>query len=67
MDIVVTDTAPADTLDASFDIVARQNACDSAIASLRTDVDEVKSRLDRVSRAAQRPSGPPSRPTADPK
>ncbi len=56
MDIVVTDTAPADTLDASFDIVARQDACDSAIASLRTDVDEVKSRLDRVSRAAQRPA-----------
>jgi HK97 family phage major capsid protein len=61
MDIVVTPTAapivgPADPLDASFDIVARQDACDSAIASLRTDVDEVKSRLDRVSRAAQRPA-----------
>jgi len=57
MDIVVTDTAsPADQLDASFDIVARQDACDSAIVSLRTDVDEVKSRLDRVSRAAQRPA-----------
>ena len=56
MDIVVTDTAATTgQLEASFDIVARQDACDSAIASLRTDVDEVKSRLDRVSRAAQRP------------
>ena len=57
MDIVVTPTSPsADPLEASFDIVARQDACDSAIASLRTDVDEVKARLDRVSRAAQRPA-----------
>ena len=58
MDIVATPAAApnADPLEASFDIVARQDACDSAIASLRSDVDEVKSRLDRVSRAAQRPA-----------
>lgn len=50
MDIVVTDQ-----IDQSFDIVARQDAADIEIKALRTDVDEVKSRLDRVSRAAQRP------------
>ena len=51
MDIVVTDQ-----LDQSFDIVARQDASDTEIKALRTDVDEVKSRLDRVGRAAQRPA-----------
>ena len=43
-------------VDASFDIVARQDKADAAIASLRTDVDEVKTRLDTVSRAAARPA-----------
>ncbi len=43
------------TLDASFDIVARQDATDAAVEALRSDVDDVKSRLDRVSRAASRP------------
>ncbi|WP_394659132.1 phage major capsid protein [uncultured Novosphingobium sp.] len=42
-------------LDASFDIVARQDATDAAVEALRSDVDDVKSRLDRVSRAASRP------------
>ncbi|MFM5929293.1 MAG: phage major capsid protein [Novosphingobium sp.] len=46
---------PVEQLDASFDIVARQDACDAAIEGLRGDVDEVKSRLDKVSRAASRP------------
>ncbi|MFM5906170.1 MAG: phage major capsid protein [Novosphingobium sp.] len=46
---------PVEQLDASFDIVARQDACDAAIEGLRGDVDEVKSRLDKVSRAAARP------------
>ncbi|ANY18799.1 Phage capsid family protein [Tsuneonella dongtanensis] len=50
MDIVVSDQ-----LDTSFDIVARQDAAETEIKALRTDVDEVKSRLDRVGRAAQRP------------
>jgi HK97 family phage major capsid protein len=42
-------------LDASFDIVARQDATDAAVTALRTDVEEVKTRLDRVGRAAVRP------------
>lgn len=49
--------APApDQLDASFDIVARQDRTEAAVASLRTDVDEVKARIDRVARAATRPA-----------
>lgn len=51
------DTEPfTDPLDASFDIVARQDAADQAIGALRTDVEEVKTRLDKVSRAAARPA-----------
>ncbi len=57
-------TAPAskpmdvetEALAASFDIVARQDAAEQAIGVLRSDVDEVKARLDRVSRAAARPA-----------
>ncbi len=49
-------TNPVEPLDASFDIVARQDACDAAIDGLRGDVDEVKSRLEKVSRAASRPA-----------
>jgi HK97 family phage major capsid protein len=48
-------TAPAEALDASFDLVARQEATDAAVTTLRTDVDDVKARLERVSRAAARP------------
>ncbi len=44
-----------DALETSFDLVTRQDATDAAVEALRTDVDEVKSRLDRVSRAAARP------------
>lgn len=47
--------APADTMADSFDIVARQDKADADIQLLRTDVDEVKARLDKVSRAASRP------------
>ena len=43
-------------LGASFDLVARQDAADQALGALRTDVDEVKSRLEKVSRAAARPA-----------
>ena len=46
---------PVEALDASFDLVARQDAADEAIGALRGDVDDVKARLDRVSRAAARP------------
>lgn len=45
-----------EALAASFDIVARQDAAEGAIKLLRSDVDEVKARLDRVSRAAARPA-----------
>ena len=45
-----------DQLEESFDIVARQDKADEAIASLRTDVDDVKTRLDKMSRAAARPA-----------
>jgi HK97 family phage major capsid protein len=48
-------TAPVEAIDASFDLVARQDATDAAVTALRTDVDDVKARLDRVSRAASRP------------
>jgi len=44
-----------DTLETSFDLVARADAADAALGALRSDVDEVKSRLDRVGRAAARP------------
>lgn len=44
-----------DQAEASFDIVERQDKTDAAITSLRSDVDEVKARLDKVSRAASRP------------
>ncbi len=47
---------PDAALDASFDLVARQDAADEALGALRSDVDEVKTRLDKVSRAAARPA-----------
>ena len=54
MDMTATSSS-ATPLEASFDIVARQDAQEEAIAGLRSDVDEVKARLDKVSRAAARP------------
>jgi HK97 family phage major capsid protein len=45
-----------EVLAASFDIVARQDETEKAVTVLRSDVDEVKARLDRVSRAAARPA-----------
>jgi HK97 family phage major capsid protein len=44
---------PTEAFDASFDLVARADAADEALGALRSDVDEVKSRLERVSRAAR--------------
>ena len=44
-----------EALAASFDIVTRQDESEKAITGLRSDVDEVKARLERVSRAAARP------------
>ena len=46
---------PDGSLDASFELVARQDAADRALGALRSDVEEVKSRLDRVARQAGRP------------
>lgn len=46
---------PVDSLEQSFDIVARQDQAEADIKVLRSDVDEVKARLDKVSRAASRP------------
>jgi HK97 family phage major capsid protein len=43
------------SLDASFDIVARQNAADQALGALRGEIAEVKSRIERVNRASHRP------------
>lgn len=51
-----TMTTAANPLEASFDIVARQDQAEAEIATLRGDVDEVKSRLDKVARAASRPA-----------
>ena len=52
----IQDIGAIDTsLDASFDIVARQNAADQALGALRGDIEEVKSRIERVNRATHRP------------
>ncbi|EJL27568.1 phage major capsid protein [Novosphingobium sp. AP12] len=48
-------TLPVEALDASFDLVTRQDATEAAVEALRGDVDDVKARLDRVGRAAVRP------------
>ncbi|KPL68931.1 phage capsid protein [Erythrobacter sp. SG61-1L] len=47
-----TDTAMLET---SFDLAARVDGAENAIGALRSDVNEVKARLDRVGRAASRP------------
>ena len=46
----------ADEAEASFDIVARQDAAEADIATLKSDVVEVKARVDRIAVAAQRPA-----------
>ncbi|RPF71264.1 phage major capsid protein [Aurantiacibacter spongiae] len=45
-----------DAMTSSFDLVARQDRAEQDIKALRTDVDEVKARIDRVSKAAARPA-----------
>ncbi|MHA7820388.1 MAG: phage major capsid protein [Erythrobacter sp.] len=52
----VPNEVPTDAMEQSFDIVARQDRTEAEVAGLRTDVDEVKARLDKVSRAASRPA-----------
>ncbi|MGB7407205.1 MAG: phage major capsid protein [Pontixanthobacter sp.] len=52
-----TPDAPAiDPIDASFDIVARQDKTEADVATLRADVDDVKARFDKVAKAAARPA-----------
>lgn len=46
----------SDAMVASFDLVSRQDEAEIEIKALRTDVDEVKGRLDRIGRAAVRPA-----------
>ena len=41
-------------LEASFELVARQDAAEAAIGELRGQVDEVKGRLDRLGRVVGR-------------
>ncbi|MFN2099115.1 phage major capsid protein [Altererythrobacter sp. MF3-039] len=49
------ETPPAHQLEASFDIVARQDKTETDVMALRSDVDDVKARVDRIGRAATRP------------
>jgi HK97 family phage major capsid protein len=56
MDNTPTIIPAAGPLDASFDLVARQDQAEADITALRSDVDEVRSRLDKVARAATRPA-----------
>lgn len=56
MDTTTTPVAADDTMEQSFDIVARQDQTEADVKALRSDVDEVKARLDKVSRAASRPT-----------
>jgi HK97 family phage major capsid protein len=55
MDTPVLDTQATDPLDASFDLAQRLDVTEADVTTLRSDVDEVKVRLDKVSRAAARP------------
>ncbi|MDG5748249.1 phage major capsid protein [Qipengyuania sp. XHP0207] len=50
-----TTPTPADAAEASFDIVARQDRTEQDVAALRSDVEEVKARVDKIGRAAARP------------
>ena len=49
-----------DPLDASFDIVARQDALEADVTTIRTDLDEVKARVDRIAQGAQRAAQRPA-------
>ncbi len=67
MDMPLPNTAPvppadADTtaIDASFDVVARQDRVEQQVEGLRTEVDEVKLRVDRIAQGAQRAAQRPA-------
>ncbi|MBY6127177.1 phage major capsid protein [Qipengyuania aquimaris] len=53
-----TPTTTPDQAEASFDIVARQDKTEADVASLRSDVDEVKTRVDKIAQAATRAARP---------
>ncbi|WP_133366664.1 phage major capsid protein [Qipengyuania sediminis] len=52
----ITTPILADPAEASFDIVARQDACEADIAAIRAEVTDVRQRVDRIAVAAQRPA-----------
>ena len=56
---------PVETLNESFDILARQDAAEEALGALRSDVEEVKSRLDRAARLGARPAIGAGEPVAE--
>ena len=47
-----TTATPIDPAEASFDIVARQESTEAALADLRSDLDRVKARIGRAARPA---------------
>ena len=47
-----TTATPIDPAEASFDIVARQESTEAAVADLRSDLDRVKARIGRAARPA---------------
>lgn len=54
-----TPTTPTtDTAEASFDIALRQDKTEADVALLRSDVDEVKARVDKIAQAATRSARP---------
>ena len=61
MDVTITPTTTqvaTDPAEASFDIVARQDKTEADVAALRSDVDDVRSRVDRIAQAATRAARP---------
>lgn len=54
MDTIIN--SQIDPAEASFDILARQDACEADIAALQSDVIKTKARVDRIAVAAQRPA-----------
>ncbi len=67
MDMPLPNTAPvppadanATAIDASFDIVARQDRVEQQVEGLRSEVEEVKLRGDRIAQGAQRAAQRPA-------
>ena len=67
MDMPLPNTAPiapadpdATAIDASFDIVARQDRVEQQVEGLRSEVEEVKLRVDRIAQGAQRAAQRPA-------